>query len=145
MIRIFCVGTRRLPCDDIANMLNTAHDLVWVGSSSPRKAATRCAELKPDIVLLSLFAPDPDNLRAARTIISKNPLTRIVVLSRSTEPDHAHTMLKVGVSGYLLAASDLADLPISIRAVHSGNVVCSQAIAHVLIQSNPGLEQDLST
>jgi DNA-binding NarL/FixJ family response regulator len=60
-----------------------------------------------------------------------------VVLSQSDEPEHAHTMLRIGVSGYLLYASDLADLPISIRAVHSGTVVYSQAIAHMLIQSIP--------
>jgi DNA-binding NarL/FixJ family response regulator len=116
-------------------MFDTAPDLAWVGSSGPRKASTRCAELKPDIVLMSLSAPDLYNLRAARTIISKYPRTRIVALSQSAEPEHAHMMLKLGVSGYLLYASDLADLPISIRAVHSGKVVCSQAIAHVLVQS----------
>ena len=134
MIHVFCVGTKT--CDDLASLLNTAHDMAWVGSSGPRKASGRCAELNPDIVLLSQSAPDADNLRAARTIISKYPHIRVVVLSQSAEPQHAHMMLKVGVSGYLLYDCDVADLPITIRAVHSGKVVCSQSIAHVLIQSN---------
>ncbi len=145
MIHVFCVGGRRSTCDGIARAVNMAPDLAWLGSSGPRKAALQCATLKPDIVLLNLSTPDRDNLRAVRTIISKNSRTRVVVLSQSAEPDHARTMLKAGVSGYLLYNSDLVDLPISIRAVHSGKVVCSWKIAHVLLQSTPMPEQDLST
>ncbi len=116
-------------------MLSAAQDLTVIGSSGVRKASAICAALDPDIVLLTVSTADPNNVRAARAILSKNPRTRIVVLSQSDEPVHAHAMLSIGVSGYLLYVSDLSDLAISIRAVHSGQIVCSLAITNALIQS----------
>jgi DNA-binding NarL/FixJ family response regulator len=116
-------------------VLSAAHDLTVVGSSGTRNAPAMCAEQTPDIALLNMFMPDPDHIKVAQAILSGNGLTRVVGLAEFDEREYAyaHTMLRIGVSGYLLSAVDLADLAVSLRAVHSGQVVCSRAIARALI------------
>jgi DNA-binding NarL/FixJ family response regulator len=118
----------------LTGRLNATHDLALVGCGGIQDALKLCAALHPDVVLMDVPAPEINDVRIVQAIRSQNQQTRVVVLSHSDEPQRVRAMLGGGASGYLLRQLDWADLAVSIRAVHSGTVVCSSAVIHALTQ-----------
>jgi DNA-binding NarL/FixJ family response regulator len=118
----------------LTGTLNATHDLALVSCGGIQDALGLCAALHPDVVLMDVPVPDLNDVRIVQAIRSQNQQTRVLVLSHSDEPHRVRAMLGGGASGYLLRQFDWADLAVSIRAVHSGTVICSSAVIRALTQ-----------
>ena len=136
MIRIVTIAIGPCSPDNIPSISDADSDLLFVGHTTDAQTAPElCATLHPDVALMDICDSGIDGLRTVRAIRATNARIKMLVLSRSDDPNYVHAMLEVGVSGYLLAQADVADLALSIRTVNSGQVVCSATIARALIQS----------
>ena len=75
---------------------------VLAEASNGREAIDLTIRLQPDVVLLDLSMPQMTGLDAIPKIMEARPLTKIVVLTASTEDSDLFEALKRGAQGYLL-------------------------------------------
>ncbi len=138
VIRIVTVNIGPCSLGSRLDILDVDSDLVFVGHSTDvRTALELCAALHPDVILMDFCDAGADDVRTVRAFRATNAQSKVIVLSRSDDPEYVRAMLKVGISGYLLDLADAADLVLSIRTVYSGQVVCSSTITRALFQPGP--------
>jgi DNA-binding NarL/FixJ family response regulator len=72
------------------------------GEAADGAAAIRSAEaLNPELVLLDVQLPDTDGFDVARTILARDPGTRIVMVSSRDESDYGDSVVSSGVIGFV--------------------------------------------
>lgn len=110
----------------------------------PDKGATsarRCAELEgllsthlPQLLLLDLGLADLGGVTGATDLISRNPGTRVVVLSRVPSEDEGIAALRAGARGYCNAYIDLRLLEKVIDTVQAGEVWVGRKLIDRLVE-----------
>jgi DNA-binding NarL/FixJ family response regulator len=83
----------------------------------------------PDVVLLDLRLPDRPGLAACRDILHRQPGTRILILTSSTDERHVHEAIAIGAHGYLLKENDGATLVAAIKRAAAGHSVLDPSLA----------------
>ncbi len=75
-----------------------------------------------DIVLMDLKFPYKNAFNFIKKVKSKNPDTKIIILSAVEDEEIMYTALTLGASGYLLKDIDLDVLKDTIRQIHAGKL-----------------------
>lgn len=129
-IRIVLADDHPLFRDGVAHSLAAEPDMLVIGQAADGREAARLARaLSPDIALLDVAMPEGSGVAAAAEIAAVSPKTRIVMLTVSEDEDDLMAAFKAGAHAYVLkgvAASELARI---LRAVDSGEVYVSPALA----------------
>ncbi len=81
-----------------------------------------------DLIITDFRMPGMDGLQAARTILARQPDSRIIMLTSDNDSACAHAALDLGITGYVLKDRMIPDLPLAISAVMSGNTFLSPTI-----------------
>ena len=98
------------------------------------QAVRRCAELRPDVVLMDVRMPEMDGLAATERILSGPDVhTRVLVLTTFDADSYVYGALRAGASGFLLKDSPLDDLVIAVRMVAAGNALFAPSITRRLV------------
>jgi DNA-binding NarL/FixJ family response regulator len=92
----------------------------------------------PDVVVMDLSMPTMSGIEATRQIRTVAPLTRILILTGSTEEHDVLEAILAGANGYLLKDSPAEELVAGIAAVACGEVVISSPIASRLLEQVRG-------
>jgi DNA-binding NarL/FixJ family response regulator len=87
---------------------------------------------RPDIALMDIRMPEMDGLEAARTITSRFPDTRIVMLTAYDDRHFVVEAVRAGARGYVLKARDAEHLTQTVRLVAGGNMVIDPQLVVVL-------------
>lgn len=120
-------------------LMNYAEDMNIIGICSNGKEAISFIEdkenTKPDIILMDVRMPIMNGVEAVGKIKDAHPEIKIIMLSTYDEDEFVRSALVKGASGYLLKDISPTELIISIRALHSGMVQISPAIAQNLVKS----------
>jgi two-component system invasion response regulator UvrY len=119
------IGTRRL-LEDIPGIV------VLADAGSGEEAVELVRELKPDVVLMDIQMPGIGGLEATRRCIRAHPEVKILVVTIYEDEPYPSKLLSVGASGYLTKKSDVAEMLLAIRKVHSGQRYLSAEIAQQL-------------
>ncbi|MBT2334379.1 chemotaxis response regulator protein-glutamate methylesterase [Variovorax paradoxus] len=90
--------------------LRPEHHVVWVAEDGAR-AVQRCAELRPDLILMDLLMPEMDGVEATRRIMSGTPCA-ILLVTADMGANTAHIFEAMGHG-----ALDVVDAP----AIGSGD------------------------
>lgn len=108
------------------------------GGATP---AQRCAQLegllsahRPQLLLLDLGLADLGGVTGATDLISRNPDTRVVVLSRVPSEDEGIAALRAGARGYCNAYIDLRLLEKVIDTVQAGEVWVGRKLIDRLVE-----------
>jgi NarL family two-component system response regulator LiaR len=94
----------------------------------------RAQETHPDVILMDLLMPGMDGIEATREITSRQPKTRILVLTSFAADNKVFPAIKAGALGYLLKDSSPEELVRAIRQVHRGEPSLHPTIARKLLQ-----------
>jgi two-component system response regulator DevR len=87
------------------------------------------AKFKPDVVLLDLHLPDKSGLLACRELLKLRPITKVLVLTSSSNERNVQEALSAGARGYLLKENDGTALANALRTVAAGHPVLDPSMA----------------
>src|SRR5438093_2738075 len=93
-----------------------------------REAIQKVGELLPDVVLMDVRMPDGDGVEAARTIIARNPTTKVVALTWSDDPATVREMLAAGAMGYVVKGGTIDELCAAIFRAAGGEPELDQRV-----------------
>jgi DNA-binding NarL/FixJ family response regulator len=118
----------------LVQMLETPYDLEVVGQATDgREAVELCRRLRPDLVLMDITMPVMDGVEATRAIKGEFPLTIVMVLTASAEPNELSRALEAGAAGYVLKGADPAEVIDAIRQVLLGEYFLNREVATRLL------------
>ncbi|MBO0820488.1 MAG: response regulator transcription factor [Nocardiopsaceae bacterium] len=87
------------------------------------------ADTRPDVALLDIEMPGLDGLAAAAELHSRQPGTRIVILTTFGRPGYLRRAMESGVSGFIVKDSPAGKLAATIRQVRDGQRVIDPELA----------------
>jgi DNA-binding NarL/FixJ family response regulator len=106
-----------------------------VGEAANGQTALRLVtELAPEVVIMDLNMPGLSGVATTREVTSLSPLTRVVVLTISSDDNDVMDAVMAGACGYLLKDSSIHDLVGGIRAAAAGESLISPQIAAKVLQ-----------
>ena len=133
-LRVVLVDDHDLFRTGLVNLLRD-HGVQVVGEAENGHNALRLVrELAPDVVVMDLNMPAMTGVEATRQITSVAPLTRVVVLTISSDDDDVVDAVMAGACGYLLKDSSIQQLVAGIRAAAGGEALISPQIASKVLQ-----------
>ncbi|PKL24623.1 MAG: DNA-binding response regulator [Spirochaetae bacterium HGW-Spirochaetae-3] len=143
MIRVLIADDQRLFGESLSTTLrNSAKDIDVVGlAANGAEAVALAAALSPDVILMDVFMPVMDGVKATERVMEASPGIRILMLSTYDEDDRVKHALALGAAGYLLKDISPLELIASIRALMTGVVQISPQIVAKLMQAPAGVEQ----
>lgn len=135
-IRILLVDDHDLARRGLAVFLKAFGDLELAGEATDgAEAVRRCAEVRPDVVLMDLMLPGLDGVAATRAIRQQFPHIRVITLTSFQDDDLVLRALQAGANGYLLKNVSADDLAAAIRAAHEGRRVLAPEATQALIEA----------
>jgi DNA-binding response OmpR family regulator len=112
---ILVVDDEAVIADAVAARLRSEGLEVEVASDGP-SAVARCAELRPDLVVLDLMLPGFDGLEVCRRIQQQRPVPVLMLTARDDETDVV-VGLGVGADDYLTKPFSMRELVARVRAI----------------------------
>ena len=134
-IRVLLVDDHAMVRRGLATFLKVFDDLQLAGEAeNGADAIQRCAEIRPDVVLMDMVMPGMDGVSATRAIRQQFPTVQVIALTSFKEGELIKNALEAGAIGYLLKDVSADELAQAIRAAHFGRATLSPEAAQVLVQ-----------
>jgi NarL family two-component system response regulator LiaR len=135
LVRVLIVDDHAIVRKGIRALLSEAGGFEVVGEAgNGQEAVLRAQESSPDVILMDVLMPGMDGIEATRLITSRQPKTRILVLTSFAADNKVFPAIKAGALGYLLKDSSPEELVRAIRQVHRGEPSLHPTIARKLLQ-----------
>jgi DNA-binding NarL/FixJ family response regulator len=122
MIRVLLVEDHPLIRRLLRRLLETAEDIRVVGEAENGSYSLDLVQaLKPDVVVMDIFMPEMDGLRALERLHQLHELrTRVLICSMFATRDLVARALRKGALGYLLKETVAQELVDAVVAVSKG-------------------------
>jgi DNA-binding NarL/FixJ family response regulator len=105
-----------------------------IGEAGTGEEAFRLvAEHSPDILLLDVGMPGAGGIATVGRVFAVSPLTRVLMLTVSENPDDLMQALRAGASGYVLKGVSAHGLATAVRSVTAGEVFVTPALASTIL------------
>ncbi len=128
-IRVVVVDDHPLFREGVVNTLETNSDFEVVGQGAGAEEAVNLAkEFLPDIILLDIAMPG-GGIKAAQTVSTACPITKIVMLTVSEDDDDVMAALKSGARGYILKGVGGAQLQSILKDIYHGEIFITPELA----------------
>ncbi|PEP57153.1 response regulator [Bacillus pseudomycoides] len=146
-IKVLLVDDHTVVLKGLAFFLSTQEDLELVGeANNGKEALKKVGEAQPDIVLMDLYMPEMDGIKATSCIKKEYPNVKVLVLTSFSDQAHVLPALKAGASGYILKDVEPDQLVEAIRSAYKGNIQLHPDIASALLsQTLPQEEKQESS
>jgi len=135
-IKVLIADDHKLFRQGLISLMKTREDLVEViGEAETGEDAVRLAEqLHPDVVLMDIYMPHGDGLKATKEIRERFPGIAVVILTASENDEHLYEAVKLGVSGYLLKSLDAKELFELLAGIIEGEAAMTRSMATRLLK-----------
>jgi DNA-binding NarL/FixJ family response regulator len=135
-IRSLIVHDHRLIREGLRLVLSRAEGIEIVGEMAHGlQTIDAISELKPDVVLLDLSAPEKDGIDLIREIKLRTPATKVLLLTAACDEAATLRALKAGAQGYLSRHAGACDLIKAIRTVLQGELWVERKLIPRLLEA----------
>ncbi|WP_413171488.1 response regulator [Anabaena azotica] len=143
MIKVLLTDDQSLIRQGLRALLELETDLEIVGEAENGEIAIHLVqELQPDVVLMDIRMPIMDGVAATKTIQTRFPATKVLVLTTFDDDQYIKAALQNGAMGYLLKDTPSEELAVAIRAVNKGFSQLSPGIVKKLLTQFPATAPD---
>ncbi|MGA2503368.1 MAG: response regulator transcription factor [Anaerolineales bacterium] len=133
-IKILLVEDHKIVREGTRQLLGQSLDMEVIGEASDgMDAIQQAAELHPDVIVMDVRLPRLNGIEATRTITSRFPEIRVLILSAYDDDSYIFPLLEAGAGGYLLKTASGAELAEAIRQVHAGQKALAPLITAKLV------------
>lgn len=134
-IRIIIADDHPIFRQGLKQVIEAVPTLKVIGEAEDGNAALACIEAHcPDVAILDVDMPNKDGFEVARAIVEKKLPVEMVFLTMHRSESLFNAALNLGVKGYVLKDSALADVVNSIRSVAKGENFISSALSTFLVK-----------
>ena len=91
---------------------------------------------RPDVLVLDLTFPEGDAMPLLRTLRTRAPDLRIVVLTMHSDPETVRQALAAGAAGYLVKGAQSRELIEAIRAVARGDRYLHSSVTGTVVEDS---------
>jgi DNA-binding NarL/FixJ family response regulator len=121
MIRVLIVDDHEFVRTGLSDLLDDAEGIVVVGQCADGAEVPDVApRAQPDVVLMDAQMPKVNGPDATRTLLTRQPTVRVLMVSASTSSRVLAESVAAGASGYLLKGGDARALVDAVRVVAGG-------------------------
>jgi DNA-binding NarL/FixJ family response regulator len=129
-VRVLIVDDQALFREALATLLEVQPGIEVVGEAGDgEQAVRRCAELRPDVVLMDLRMPVLDGIAATDRLRVEQPGVRVLALTTFDDDADVFAALRAGAVGYLLKDVSSARLVEALVAARRGESVLQPSVA----------------
>ena len=129
-LRVVIADDQPLMRAGLRTLLELEPDIDVVGEAADGGEAIALAgRLRPDVVLMDVRMPGLQGVEATRTLRSRHPDVRVLILTTFDDERYVFDGLAAGASGYLLKDVSGEELAAAVRTVASGGAVIGPAVA----------------
>jgi DNA-binding NarL/FixJ family response regulator len=133
-VRVLLADDHTLVRAGIRSLLETIENVEVIAESGDgRDAFELLTRHRPDIALLDIGMPGMNGIEIARQSVRASPKTKIVILSMYDDKTHVTQAIRAGVAGYLLKGAAVAELPLAIKAVMSGQTYLTPRVSRHVV------------
>jgi DNA-binding NarL/FixJ family response regulator len=133
-IRVLLADDHTLVRAGIRSLLETIENLEVIAESGDgREALELISRHRPDVALLDIGMPGMNGIEIARQAVRASPKTKIVILSMHDDKTHVTQAIRAGVAGYLLKGAAVAELPLAIKAVMTGETYLTPRVSRHVV------------
>ena len=134
-IRVLIVDDHAVVRAGLRNMLEQAGGVVVVGEAADGEAATeRVSALAPDVVLMDIQMPKMDGVETLRRLREQGLKPNVILLSVFAKDEYIFDGLRAGARGYLLKDVGRDELVQAISTVYQGGSLLQPMVANRLIE-----------
>ncbi|HTX80465.1 MAG TPA: response regulator transcription factor [Longilinea sp.] len=138
-IKILLAEDHKIVREGTRQLLAQFPDLEVIGEASDgEEAVALTATLMPDVVVMDVRLPRMNGIEATRTITSRFPSVRVLILSAYDDDNYVFPLLDAGASGYLLKTSSAGELAEAISRVNAGENAFAARITTKLVNRLSG-------
>lgn len=133
-IKILLADDHRVVREGLSAILETKEEIQIVGEAKDgREAVEQARQLLPDVILMDMRMPGMTGVEATRIIKREMPHIGIIALTMYEDKQHIFDLVRAGVTGYLLKASDSTEILAAIRAVSKGESLIHPSFASKIL------------
>jgi DNA-binding NarL/FixJ family response regulator len=134
-IRVLLADDHTLVRAGIRSLLETIEGVEVVAESGDGlDALEMIGKHRPDVALLDIGMPGLNGIEVARQSAKASPRTKVVILSMHDDKIHVRQAIRAGASGYILKGAAVAELPLAIRAVMSGETYLTPKVSRHVVE-----------
>ncbi|MFD1147602.1 response regulator [Saccharothrix hoggarensis] len=142
-VRVLIVDDQALFREALATLMEVQPEIEVVGEAGDgAEAVRRCAELRPDVVLMDLRMPVMDGIAATDRLRVAHPEVRVLALTTFDDDAGVFAALRAGAVGYLLKDVSSARLVEALVAARRGESVLQPSVAAKLVARVARLPHD---
>ena len=133
-ISVLLVDDHKIVREGTRQLLERSSDIHVAGEASDGlDAVNLAAEIQPDVVVMDVRMPRLNGIEATRTITTRFPKIKVLILSAYDDDSYVFPLLEAGASGYLLKTSSGAELAEAIRQVAAGQTALSPRVSTKIV------------
>ena len=134
MVQVLICDDQIVVCEGLRAILSTVEDIDVVGIANDGAQAVELADkLQPDVILMDLKMPFMNGIQATRTIRTKYPKIRVLVLTTYDFDEWVFDAIRSGAAGYLLKDTPRELLVAAILGTASGKSYVDPSVAGKLL------------
>jgi DNA-binding NarL/FixJ family response regulator len=128
--RIMIVDDHPIVLEGLAQLINQQADLVVCAKAGNAKQALEAVEKqRVDLVIVDMLLKNTTGIQLTKSLKSKCPDIRILILSMSDEPYYIKHAFQAGAQGYITKDEVADDIISAIRQVLNGKIYLSARLA----------------
>jgi len=133
-IRVVLADDHTLVRAGIRSLLETIEGVEVVAECEDgRQALELIGRHRPDLAVLDIGMPELNGIEVAHQCAKVSPRTRVLMLSIYDDKTHVMRAIRAGAAGYLLKGASVAELPIAVRAVLSGETYLTPKVSRHVV------------